>query len=152
MSFLIKLKYNNIDILNLYEEQLIYSVANMNRIYIDHHELPSLCLGCLRIRYKDYESETEYLEIEHISQMLKQGYGKCDSIVAWYIMIFQMNNIEAAPYIIPTNKGGFHVQMKYREGNSWKIIDPSINLKNMVYENCNECRVKINNGTFNKGR
>lgn len=153
MSFLIKIsedQLDNIDILNQYETDLIISVSKMNKVYIDNFELPSFCLGCLGIKYLDYRSKTGYLEIEHISQMLKQGYGKCDSIVAWYIMIFEMNGIRAEPHIIPTNKGGFHVQMKYQDGNNWEILDPAINLDKIIFENCNDCKMEMMNGTFRK--
>lgn len=153
MSFLIKItddQYDNLDVLNQYEFDLILAVAEMNKTYVDNFELPSFCLGCLGVKYLDYQSKTGYLEIEHISQMLKQGYGKCDSIVAWYIMLYEMNDIKAEPHIIPTNKGGFHVQMKYQNGNGWEILDPSINLDNLIFENCNDCKIKIKNGTFRK--
>jgi hypothetical protein len=153
MSFLIKIsenQYENLDLLKQYEFDLIMSVSKMNKVYVDNFELPSFCLGCLGIKYIDHKSKHGFLEIEHISQMLEQGYGKCDSIVAWHIMIFEMNGIKAEPHIIPTNKGGFHVQMKYQDGNMWKILDPSINLDNLIFENCNDCKAEMMNGTFRR--
>lgn len=150
--FLIKLskdQYDNIDLVHLYEKQLIQLVAQMNKIYIDNYELSSLCLGCLGVKYKDSKSKTGYLEIEHISDMLKKGYGKCDSIAAWYIMIFEMNNIAAEPHIIPTNKGGFHVQVRFQNGNKWELLDP-LYLNDLIFENCYNCKLQMMNGTFRK--
>lgn len=151
MSFLIKITdTEDIEILHQYEKEMIFSVADMNRTYVENYELPSFCLGCLGIRYLDHQSKTGYLEIEHISEMLRKGYGKCDSIVAWYIMIFEMNGIRAEPHIIPTNKGGFHVQMIYQDGNNWTVLDPSMNLNDLLFENCYDCKIKMMNGTFKK--
>lgn len=140
MSFLIKLIEENPSIIIQYETELIYSVVQMNNIYVDTHNLSSLCLGCLGIKYLDHGSKSGYLEIEHISEMLKKGYGKCDSIVAWFIMLYQREGVEAEPLIIPSNKGGFHVKMRYLAGNTWMELDPSINLNKILYEGCDNCR------------
>lgn len=144
--FLIKLQEDNEYILNAYETELIYSVAQMNNIYVDTHELPTLCLGCLGVKYLDHASKSGYLEIEHISEMLKKGYGKCDSIVAWFIMMYQREGIDTEPLIVPTNKGGFHVKMRYRAGNDWIELDPSMNLDKILYEGCNKCRSAMMSG------
>jgi hypothetical protein len=146
MSFLIKLQEDNPSIIIEYEKTLIYSVVEMNSIYVDTHTLPSLCLGCLGIKYLDFPSKSGYLEIDHISEMLQKGYGKCDSIVAWFIMMYQREGVDAEPLIVPTNKGGFHVKMRYLAGNNWIELDPSINLNKILYDACDQCRQAMHSG------
>lgn len=135
--FLIKAS-ENLDFLREYEISLIYCVSDMNRIFVETNTLPSLCLGCLGVRYLDKKVNAG--EIEHISQMIEQGYGKCDSIVAWFMTLYSLQGKESRPIIIPTNKPDTdHVQLQVQENNGWKVIDPSINLKQICRENCYEC-------------
>lgn len=135
--FLIKFS-EDIDLLHEYEVSLIYCVSDMNRIFVENTPLPSLCLGCLGVQYLDKKINAG--EIEHISKMIEQGYGKCDSIVAWFMTLYTLEGKESRPIIVPTNRPGVdHVQLQVREGNIWKTIDPSINLNQLNRQNCREC-------------
>lgn len=147
MSFLIKLS-SSLDPSHDYEISLINAVAEMNSFF----PVSNYCLGCLGVSYKDTPSKMGFLEIEHISQMIDQGYGKCDSIVAWYIMVYTSQGIPAEPLIIPNNQGSFHVKMKYFFDNKWIVLDPSVDLNKLLYQDCDACKSKMNSGVFRSKR
>src|SRR5574338_369918 len=155
MSFLIKLsndQLEDIPLIHQYETELIYSVANMNRIFINAFNLDTSCLGCLGIKYIDSKSKSGYIEIEHISEMLEKGYGKCDSIVAWFIAVYTMNGINAEPVIIPISNNEYHVKLKWMNGNKWEVLDPARDLDKIIFDTCLECKQKMINGTFRKNK
>ena len=128
----------DIDLLHDYEIALIYCVSDMNRIFVENTNLSTLCLGCLGVQYLDKKLKVG--EIEHVSKMIEQGYGKCDSLVAWFMTLYTLEGKESRPVIVPTNRPGVdHVQLQVQENNGWKLIDPSLNLKQICKENCYEC-------------
>lgn len=147
MDFLIKITDDNLKNIIQYEKELIRSVALMNLAFIETHEkdFETYCLKCLGIRYKDYSKDSqgsEFLEIDHISKMLDQGFGKCDSIVAWYIAIFLKENIESEPIIVKNGKDSYHVLLAIKENNETRIADPSKELDKFSKEICEECAAK----------
>lgn len=142
MNFLIKIADDNLRNVIQYEKELIRSVALMNLLFIEthEHEFNTFCLKCLGIRYEDYLPEFDCgLEIDHISQMLERGFGKCDSIVAWYMAAFLKDGIESEPVIIKNGKDSYHVLLLLKENNQSRILDPSKNLDAFSKEFCGEC-------------
>lgn len=138
MSFLIKLNATELDEFIEYEKELIHSVANMNITWIEKNQPDTLCLTCLGIKYKN---NNEYDQIEHISVMLEQGYGKCDSIVAWFMAIYSYlyENIKTEPILINQSNQELHAQLKLFKDNKVVIIDPSVNLLKLNKEFCPNC-------------
>lgn len=142
MNFLIKIADDNLKNIIQYEKELIRSVALMNLAFIEANEkeFETLCLKCLGIRYEDYSEQSDCgMEIDHISQMLDQGYGKCDSIVAWYIAVFLKDGVEAEPIIVKNGKNSYHVLISLRKDNGVRILDPSKELDKFSKEFCGNC-------------
>lgn len=143
MSLLIKIADDSLANFIEYEKELIRSVANMNRIWIESYHPDTLCLTCLGVKYKN---DGAFDQIEHISKMIQQGYGKCDSIVAWFMTMYSYMNIETEPLLINRSSKELHAQLKVYDGNKVVIIDPSVNLVKLNKEFCVKCGG--NNGVF----
>lgn len=139
MSFLIKLNATDLNEFIEYEKELIRSVAEMNKIWIEKFQPESLCLPCLGVKYKNND---EYDQIEHISVMISQGYGKCDSIVAWFMAMYSYYDVETEPVLINKSNQEMHAQLKIFKDNKVIIIDPSINLIKLSKEFCPSCKGK----------
>lgn len=125
MSLLIHINDPSISNFIKYELELIKSVSIMNQIWIDTYQPESLCLPCLRIKYKN---DGGFDQIDHISEMIKKGYGKCDSIVAWFLTLYTLNGIEAEPILVKRSEKELHAQLKVFNLNKVEILDPSVNL------------------------
>ena len=136
MSSLMKLNAKDLNEFIEYEKELIRSVAEMNKIWIEKFQPPNLCLTCLGVKYKN---NNEYDQIEHISVMIEQGYGKCDSIVAWFMAMYSYYDIETEPVLINQSNQELHAQLKVFDNNKVIIIDPSVNLLKLNKEFCNNC-------------
>ena len=111
----------------------------MNQIWIDSYEPESLCLPCLGIKYKD---DKGFDQIDHISTMLEKGFGKCDSIVAWFLTLYTLHGIEAEPILVKRSEQELHAQLKVFENNKVQIIDPSVNLIKLSKQFCVNCSKK----------
>lgn len=123
-----------------YEKELIKCVSYQNIIYFESDEWPypdTMCLNCMGIKYINDES---FDTIEHISEMISKGYGKCDSIVAWFLAVYEMLGIEAEPILVKRSEQELHAQLKVFENNKVKIIDPSVDLKKLCAEICEVCK------------
>lgn len=137
MSLLIHISDDSISNFIKYEIELIKSVAIMNQIWIDAYEPESLCLPCLGIKYKN---DGGFDQIDHISEMLKKGYGKCDSIVAWFLTLYKLYDVEAEPILVKRSEQELHAQLKVFENNKVEIIDPSVNLVKLSKLFCPNCK------------
>lgn len=136
MSLLIKITDDDLSEFIEYEKELIRSVATMNQIWIEKHQPETLCLPCLGVKYKN---DGGYDRIEHISVMLKQGFGKCDSVVAWFMAMYAMNGLESEPILVNRSMQELHAQLKLFKDNKVIILDPSINLMKLSKEFCPFC-------------
>lgn len=136
MSLLIHISDPSISNFINYEIELIKSVAIMNQIWIDSYQPESLCLPCLGIKYKD---DKGFDQIDHISAMLEKGFGKCDSIVAWFLTLYTLHGIEAEPILVKRSEQELHAQLKVFENNKVQIIDPSVNLVKLSKRFCTIC-------------
>ena len=136
MSLLIKITDDNLSEFIEYEKELIRSVSKMNIIWIEKNKPETLCLPCLGVKYK---SDGSYDSIEHISVMLQQGFGKCDSVVAWFMAIYSYYNVETEPLLVNRSNKELHAQLKVFEKNKVIILDPSINLIKLSKEFCPFC-------------
>lgn len=137
MSLLIHIADESISNFIKYEIELIKSVAIMNQIWIDTYQPESLCLPCLGIKYNN---DGGFDQIDHISEMLKKGYGKCDSIVAWFLTLYTLSGIEAEPVLVKRSEQELHAQLKVFENNKVEIIDPSVNLVKLSKLFCPNCK------------
>ncbi len=139
MDFIIKISDTKLTNIIQYEKEVIRSVALMNLIFINAHqkEFSTFCLKCMGIYYKDYKADN--FEIDHISKMLEQGFGKCDSIVAWYMAVFKKEGFESEPIIVKNGLDSYHVLLSLKENNETKILDPSKNEDSFSKEFCEEC-------------
>lgn len=120
-----------------YEKELIRCVAQQNIIYFESDEWPfdedMMCLQCMGIRYINDRS---FDSIEHISEMIRKGFGKCDSIVAWFMAVYEMHGIETDPVLVKRSEEELHAQLKIYEGNGVQIIDPSVDLSKLCGQFC----------------
>lgn len=139
MSFVIKLKDNELETFLEYEKELIRSTARMNSIWIDFYQPENLCLTCLRVRYKNDGSLNQ---IEHISYMIDKGFGKCDSIVAWYMAVYSYYDIESEPVLVKRSEDELHAQLEIIKNGNRILLDPSINIKKLDSELCKICNKK----------
>ncbi len=149
MAFLIKEQDSNLSNFIDYEKEIIIATAKMNCIWIDFYQPENLCLTCLGVRYKN---DKNLDHIEHISEMIIQGFGKCDSIVAWYMAVYSYVNIESEPVLIKRSASELHAQMKIFKNGKGILIDPSLGVRKLDLEFCNKCkgsRGKLN-GMFSK--
>lgn len=142
MDFIIKISDSKLSNIIQYEKEIIRSVALMNLTFIEANkkDFGTYCLKCLGIHYEDYKADN--FEIDHISRMLEQGYGKCDSIVAWYIAVFDKEGFESEPIIVKNGIDSYHVLLALKENNEVRILDPSKEMDSFSKEFCEEC---INN-------
>lgn len=136
MSLLIHIDDPSIPNFMKYEIELIKSVAIMNQIWIESYEPESLCLPCMGIKYKN---DKGFDQIDHISEMIRKGYGKCDSIVAWFLTLYNLYNIEAEPILVKRSEQELHAQLKVFENNKVQILDPSVNLIKLSKVFCSVC-------------
>ena len=136
MSLLIKITDDNLSEFIEYEKELIRSVSKMNIIWIEKNKPETLCLPCLGVKYKN---DGSYDSIEHISVMLQQGFGKCDSVVAWFMAIYSYYDVETEPLLVNRSNQELHAQLKVFEKNKVVILDPSINLIKLSKEFCPFC-------------
>jgi hypothetical protein len=140
MSFLINTSTDFTDYVD-YEKILIYSVAEMNKLYAQKYNFYETCLNCIGVQYIDEQIQNDYLEIDHISAILEKGWAKCDSLVAWFIAVKELQGYECAPVIVHNGNYSFHVKMKYRPANTsdrmWKQIDPS----DIIKKDCTSCQI-----------
>lgn len=136
MSLLIKITNDDLSEFIEYEKELIRSVANMNQIWIEKNQPESLCLTCMGVKYKNNGA---FDQIEHISVMLEQGYGKCDSIVAWFMAMYSYYGIESEPLLVNISSQELHAQLKLFKNNKVVIVDPSVNLTKLNKEFCQVC-------------
>lgn len=135
MSFLIQITPEYSNIID-YERILIYAVAEMNKTFAIKNNFFDFCLNCQNIQYKDMQGQFDFLEIDHISNILDKGWAKCDSLVAWFIALKQLEGYETEPIIQPLGNLRFHVKMKYRKPmNHWKYIDPT----DVIKKGCSSC-------------
>jgi len=122
-----------------YEKELIRCVAKQNITYFNSDEWPfddnMMCLQCMGVRYINDRS---FDSIEHISEMIKKGFGKCDSIVAWFMAIYDLCGIKTEPILVKRSEEELHAQLKIFEGNKIRIVDPSANLSKLCGEFCNK--------------
>lgn len=137
MSLLIYIADDSVPNFIKYEVELIKSVAIMNQIWIDTYQPQSLCLPCLGVRYKN---DGGFDQIDHISEMINKGYGKCDSIVAWFLTLYTLNEIEAEPILVKRSEQELHAQLKIFDGNNVQILDPSTNLIKLSKLFCPICK------------
>lgn len=120
-----------------YVKELITSTSIMNITWINSYKPETLCLTCLGVKYKN---DGAMDQIDHISEMIYKGYGKCDSIVAWFMAIYSLAGIESEPLIVRRSDKEVHAQMKIFENGKVKILDPSVNLQKINREYCTICR------------
>lgn len=137
MSLLIKITNDDLPEFIEYEKELIRSVANMNLIWIEKNKPETLCLPCMGVKYKN---DGAFDQIEHISVMLEQGYGKCDSIVAWFMAVYSYHDIQAEPILVNRSSKELHAQLKLFTDNKVIILDPSANLIKLSKEFCPFCK------------
>lgn len=143
MSLLIHINDPSISNFIKYELELIKSVSIMNQIWIDTYQPESLCLPCLGIKYKN---DGGFDQIDHISEMIKKGYGKCDSIVAWFLTLYTLHDIEAEPILVKRSEKELHAQLKVFNFNKVEILDPSVNLIKESKLFCPKCKGNNNYG------
>jgi hypothetical protein len=139
MSFVIKLKDDELDTFLEYEKELIRTTAKMNCIWIDYYKPDSLCLTCFNIRYKN---DGTLNQIEHISQMIDRGFGKCDSIVAWYMAVYSYYDVESEPVLTKRSEDELHAQLAIIKNGNRIVIDPSLTIRKLDAEFCNACSKK----------
>lgn len=124
-----------------YEKDLIRCVADQNITYFHSDQWPfsedMMCLNCMGIRYINDRS---FDSIEHISEMIRKGFGKCDSIVAWFIAMYKLCGVKTEPVLVKRSEEELHAQLKIYEDNQVKIIDPSVNLTKLCGEFCEVCK------------
>lgn len=148
MSLLIKLIDPDLDNFIKYEKELIVATAHMNCIWIDSYQPENLCLTCFGIRYINDGCRDQ---IAHISQMIEKGFGKCDSIVAWYMAVYSYYGISTAPVLVQRSKDELHAQMEATINGNRMLLDPSINIQKLDREFCKRCNRKgSKNGMFKK--
>lgn len=139
MSFVIKLKDDELDTFLEYEKELIRATAKMNCIWIDYYKPNNLCLTCFNVRYKN---DGTLNQIEHISQMINRGFGKCDSIVAWYMAVYSYYDIESEPVLTKRSEDELHAQLAIIKNGNRIVIDPSLTVRKLDAEFCNTCSKK----------
>jgi hypothetical protein len=147
MDFIIKISDTKLQNIIQYEKEIIHSVALMNLTFIEANkkEFGTFCLKCLGIHYEDYKADN--FEIDHISRMLEQGFGKCDSIVAWYIAVFLKEGFESEPIIVKNGIDSYHVLLALKDNNETRILDPSKEMNSFSKEFCEEC---ANNAQYSR--
>lgn len=124
-----------------YEKSLIKCVSEQNMTYFMSEEWPfdenMVCLQCMGVKYIDDRS---FDNIEHISSMIEKGYGKCDSIVAWFMTVYKLHGIDSDPILIKRSEEELHAQIKIYENNKVVILDPSVSLNKICSQFCEVCK------------
>ena len=113
-----------------YAAAFINATADLNLAYFERLGYAP-CLGCEGVKYNPPSKEfrSHRICLKDADFLLREGEGKCNDIVAYFLAWCWYFNIPAELDVVNYNNGLIHVRTRI----NGVIVDPSENLKNNGY-------------------